>query len=1073
MPTSTESSVRKPIRLSFVAAALCVVAACGGGGTPGGGVSTSANPLTFQVDPSSLQVPEGGTAALRFKVSGVPKTPATVALTWQSGDQDISVVVAPPVTVSTDNWNTYQSITLAAAMDEDHLDGTATLRLSAADIAPLDVVVTEQDRGLALSTAFYRVDAEHLQIAEGQRASLGVSLARAPAAAVSVRVEATDGALNVVTGQSLAFDATNWNKRQTVVVTAAGDADSCNVRASLRLISPGAQQLLVPVTVLDDERPANVATLICGTVTAPQGVVVDSDVNDPDAPYAPNDTLGQAQPLPNPVSLGGYVNVPGSGPAGRSHAVGDQSDFYAVDLVQGQSVALHIGEPTSADLDLYLYDSTGTLVDSSVGDSAVESLEVPATGSYIVEVFACSVADACARDGGSNYWLSIGQKGISQASQTLRLSSNFVPGELIGRWKSATNTKAMSVPLPGTVIAGAPEQGALLQIPSRSGSLSKAVKPTRAVNFADAQQETKLATLLAVKQLRGRPDVLAADPNYRLQVLALPNDPLFDMQWHLRQINLPDAWDITTGSDRVIVAVVDTGVLSKHPDLQGKLVAGYDFVSDVATAGDGDGVDPDPEDPGDQDSPAGSSFHGTHTSGTIAAASNNGVGVAGVAWNVKVMPLRALGRGGGTEFDAQEAVKYAAGLPNASGRLPARRADVLNMSFGGPDATQTGAALFDELRKAGVIAVAASGNKTSDLPTYPAAYDSVISVSAVDYDRKLAWYSNFGSTIDVAAPGGDTGQDRNGDGLSDGVVSTGGSDASGSIQFRYPSFQGTSMAAPHVAGVIALMKSVYPALTPDTVMSLLARGKITQDLGVAGRDDQFGYGLIDAYKAVREAQALANGGVVPPPEPRLAADPAAINLGNSLAGARIDVRNAGGGSLPAVKIQPSQPWLSVLPVTVDAAGLGSYDLRVDRSGLSPGTYTATLEITAGDLQSSSVSVIMQVARQSTVSNLGPLHVVLYEMTSHRVASESVVRPENGVYRFTLRDPPPGAYHVFAGTDINQNASLCDGGEICGAYRTVAQPNSVVVVADDVGGIDFGTSLVVELSSASLSLTVPR
>ena len=165
------------------------------------------------------------------------------------------------------------------------------------------------------------------------------------------------------------------------------------------------------------------------------------------------------------------------------------------------------------------------------------------------------------------------------------------------------------------------------------------------------------------------------------------------------------------------------------------------------------------------------------------------------------------------------------------------------------------------MRAQGVIVVAAAGNNASSQPVYPAAYDGVLAVSGVDINEQQAPYSNFGSYVDLAAPGGDLSDDLDGDGYNDGVLSTAASvDLIGNLSYGYSYLEGTSMAAAHASGVIALMKAVNPALTPDDLDELLVNGSITQDLGEPGRDDLYGYGLIDAQKAVlAAAPALLDG----------------------------------------------------------------------------------------------------------------------------------------------------------------------------------------------------------------------
>lgn len=1056
-----------------------LLAGCGGGndGASSRGGSAPGTPLALQLSGASVSAPEGGVAvSVGVRLSAAPSQTLSLSVEKVNGDPDINLVGSPVVSFTTENWRIEQPIDIEAAQDPDRLNSTATFRFSATGATPVELVVVESDDDQQVDSGLVRVDVASVQVNEGNRATLRVRLVEAPSGPVILNAETTLETLRVVDGGTLRFDADNWSRDQSLVLAAARDSDACNAKGLVRLSREGSEQRVLSATIIDADRPEAASTLVCGTFSAPEAAVIDSDVNDPEAPYESNDQPTRAQQVINPVTIGGYVNVAGSGVPGRSMVAGDPSDFYVADFVAGQSVVLHVASSQDADLDLFLYDASGVLQDVSAGAGDVEAVTVGANGRYWVEVYACSTTDGCAVNGGSNYLLTLGQTNPLPNIQTLTLTGAFIPGEIVARWRDAT-TVSRALSLGHTLVAGEPQHGALLQAPNVDAS-SRALTsapPLRTLEFATAEQAAKFATLMAVKRLRAEPGVLAADPNYLLQPFRAPNDPLYGTQWHFAQINLPQAWDVTTGSDQVVVAVIDTGVLVDHPDLQDKLVGGYDFIRDPDSAGDGErlsaqtgDLDANPNDPGDRGSVTGSSFHGTHTSGTVAAASDNGVGVSGIAWAAKVMPLRALGRAGGTEFDAQEALRFAAGLPNTSGTVPVKRADVVNMSFGGPRFSQTMANLIAEVRAAGVIVVAAAGNNGNASPMYPAAYNGVISVSAVDFDRNRAVYSNFGPTVDVAGPGGDTRRDRNGDGVGDGVLSTGGSDSAGSIQFRYPIFQGTSMASPHVAGVIALMKSVYSGLTPAHVDDLLAEGRITQDIGAAGRDDQFGYGLIDALKAVREASALAGDGGQLPADPQLIVQPTGLNFGTALTSAQIAVSNGGGGQITLTAVETNQPWLSVQPSSIDGNGLGTYNVKVDRAGLAPGTYTGTIQL-ASSANSVALSVIMQVSGEQNASSDAGLHyVVLYEPARHRVVSQTTAQAQNGVYSFTLTNAPPGVYHVFAGTDSNQDGFLCDPGEACGAFTTLAQPTIVVVDGPDVNGLDFTTNFVLELTGTPLA-----
>jgi len=589
-------------------------------------------------------------------------------------------------------------------------------------------------------------------------------------------------------------------------------------------------------------------------VPAAEAAMDSDDGGNPDAIYIPNDTPTTAQTLPNPVVVNGYVHQPGTGPEDQSHASGDIVDVYQVRLRAGQRVTLTMaGDGVQADLDLGLADLDGNLLDASAGQMRVESLTVKQDGDYLALVGA--------NRGASRYELRIDQA-QGRAAPSLRLSDRFVAGEAIVRFSErAAGTRSVLQTQAG--IMGALEgreneprqRNALLNLAGLRQiegyrTLASIESPGFPGGFQPPEPvaRDKLATLYQLKTLALDPEVELAGLNYIRQILFTPNDPHYPLQWHYPQISLPQAWDVTTGAN-VIVAVVDTGLVFSHPDLQGQWVAGYDFIKDPVNAGDGDGIDPNPEDVGDNPD-GGSSFHGTHVSGTLAAATNNAVGVAGIAFGAKIMPLRVCGRTNCTDYDIEQAIRFAAGLANDSGTTPPRRADVINLSIGGPGFTPGSQAVYDQVRAAGVIMVAAAGNDGVSEMNYPAAFAGVIAVGAVDINKALAPYSNFGSWVSVVAPGGNTGQDVNGDGKPDGVLSTATSDGSGALVNGYAVWQGTSMATPHVAGVATLMKAVAPSLTPQRFAELLTSGALTDDLGASGKDDQFGYGLINARKAV-------------------------------------------------------------------------------------------------------------------------------------------------------------------------------------------------------------------------------
>lgn len=338
-----------------------------------------------------------------------------------------------------------------------------------------------------------------------------------------------------------------------------------------------------------------------------------------------------------------------------------------------------------------------------------------------------------------------------------------------------------------------------------------------------------------------------------------PDDPLWALQWHFRDRGTSDGrtaggagfesfWERQgiKGSDGIVVAVVDTGLQMSHPDIAGSpnIMPGYDMVSDPRMGNDGDGRDLDPNDPGDMCDPtkpnAADSFHGTHVAGTIgAAATNNGAGVAGGAWDVRIVPVRALGKCGGRLSDINDAIRWAAGLvPAEVNEGPEvwtevwneHPADIINLSIGllgtCPASLQDA---IDAANEVGVIVVSAAGNARMSTSLYaPAGCRNVVTVAASDARGQIAPYSNFGPEVMILAPGGDLTRDDNGDGKPDGVLSTKAASncydpvtGEGVENCFYAYEQGTSMAAPHVSAALALLKARDPSASRDDIISTL------------------------------------------------------------------------------------------------------------------------------------------------------------------------------------------------------------------------------------------------------------
>jgi serine protease len=299
------------------------------------------------------------------------------------------------------------------------------------------------------------------------------------------------------------------------------------------------------------------------------------------------------------------------------------------------------------------------------------------------------------------------------------------------------------------------------------------------------------------------------EPNYIYSQFEVPNDPEYSQQWNLRSINVESAWDDTKGSG-ITVAVIDTGI-SSVPDLKDTtFVKGYDFVNDRIEADDDAG-------------------HGTHVAGTIAQSTNNNYGVAGIAYEASLMPLKVLGAsGGGTVADIAEAIRFAAD----------NGADVINMSLGGAGESQLMEEAIDYAYRKGVFLVAAAGNSNQNAASYPARYPHVVGVAAVDSVGVKAPYSNFGAGVDISAPGGSEAGKI--------LQETIDPETNSAV---FAGYQGTSMAAPHVAGVAALVKA-SGIKEPDEILHVLKQSaRVVQEDPL----NHFGAGHLDASAAVKLA----------------------------------------------------------------------------------------------------------------------------------------------------------------------------------------------------------------------------
>ncbi len=521
-----------------------------------------------------------------------------------------------------------------------------------------------------------------------------------------------------------------------------------------------------------------------------------------------------------------------------------------------------------------------------------------------------------------------------------------------------------------------------------------------------------------------------AEPNVVVTAYDDPNDPLYSQQFNLRYLGLPQAWQLTTGDASIPIAVVDTGSLP-HPELITQYGPGYDFVTDPDEAQDGDGWDANPFD---------SSYilHGTHVAGIIGAKTNNRIGIAGVVGFTRLLPVRVLGKDGGTFFDVAAGLRWAVGLPVSGAPANPTPARVVNMSLGAHyDAQVLSEAVADVVANTNAVLVAAAGNEGTNDPSYPAAYPGVIAVYALDQNLVWASYSNYGPWISVGAPGGDPYRDQ------PGILSTYWDMSTNTPD--YEELSGTSMASPQVAGIAALLIALKPTITRAEVQDALQKTAV--DLGNPGFDTDYGWGMVNAQAAAQY--------VLTPFAPPNAVDvaPPSLSFDGVAVEAQVFVRTKSATPVTISQIDATTDQLSGwLTATADhMVTPATITVNIDPS-LVPGNYSGKIRLTT------SVGVVDVPVRAVVVphASLNLVLVSVMDESGNVVARTTTSAAKKWAY--SIPDVPLGRYHVVALADQNADLVLDRVDEWEGEWPISAQPEFVDVTTDSLDAADLNVPL---------------
>ncbi|PXX89740.1 hypothetical protein DIT71_14620 [Marinobacter vulgaris] len=805
---------------------------------------------------------------------------------------------------------------------------------------------------------------------------------------------------------------------------------------------------------------------LAGIIEIESGTRVDSDTADDIffEQQTDNGSPGSAQTLPPGATVGGYLSffdgIYVTDTADVFRFFEDTEDFYVTELSPGDRITAQVflspeeffspGLPLPDRTLRVLRQQDGGLVpvdiDSTSTDLGALTVSLPdgaETGSYLIET---------STTGGRpfRYVLTLADQASPAVTNTRYINPSFMVDEAIVSLASEPDGGAMAA----MAVSERRDLGRGNWLMRRNGARNPVAMS------ANQLKEVRGDTLEWIADLREQSGVIGAEPNYlyTAQQVSPGNDTFFNRQWNLPLARAPMAWQVAPELGRGVgIAILDTGMFSAtpqtaenwHPDLDPNVqtINGQtmDYVSGDLDIDGTPGRDANPADPGDGIAQS-SNFHGTHVAG-IAAAVDNDIGIVGMAPSATVYPVRVLGRNGvGSSADLIAALNWAAGR---------NEIDVINLSLGGLGPSTALEAAIDSAWNGGngKLIVAAAGNQASDEPTFPAAFPNVIGVGAVDGAGNRASYSNVGESVDLVAPGGDASRDANQDGAADVIVSTWGRDDGGEFEPGFAGLQGTSMAAPHVSAVYALMKGeIGAAMTPAKFHSLLKNGDLTEEVGPAF---EYGAGLINALAAM-DAALEGNFPVT------LGASPSALQFNPAVLSAKLEFAvYPEGEPVTITGVTPGAGWLNTGEVTTEPSF--SLPLSVDTTGLEDNQRFTTEVIIDydplnGEAGTLTVPISLRLGTSPDERDAGRHYVLLVSADDERdTIEQTVVSASDGQYRFAFDEVEPGEYFLVSGTDMDNNGLICENGEACAEYPVNGLPEKIVVGDESLGGITLTTS----------------